>query len=62
MLQWIYIACHGTVTIIGLFGVWIKLEHRLTKIETDVSWIKQRVQWEIERESAHEKHCKVDSA
>jgi len=43
MLQWIYIACHGVVTITGLFGVWIKLEHRLTKIETDMSWLKKRM-------------------
>lgn len=42
MLQWIYIAAHGTVTIMGLFGFWIKLEHRLTKIETDMSWLKDK--------------------
>jgi len=40
MLQWIYLASHGVVTVIGLFGFWIKLEHRLTKIETDVAWLK----------------------
>lgn len=41
MLQWIYIACHGVVTLIGLFGFWIRLEHRLTKIEMNVKWIMQ---------------------
>ena len=40
MFQWIYIACHGSVTLVALFGLWLKLEHRLTKIETDVSWLK----------------------
>lgn len=43
MLQWIYIGCHGVVTVIGLFGFWIKLEHRLTKIETDMSWLKKNM-------------------
>ena len=50
MVQVIYLVCHGIVTLIALFGLAVRLENRLTKIETDVSWIKQRVQWEIARE------------
>lgn len=41
MMQWIYIVCHGVVTLTALFGFAIRLEHRLTKIETDVKWIAQ---------------------
>lgn len=54
MFQWIYIACHGTVTIISLFGFWIKLEHRLTKIETDMSWLKQNANAGCERKGKNE--------
>jgi len=43
MLQWLYIGCHGMATIIGLFGFWIKIEHRLTKIETDVTWLTRNI-------------------
>lgn len=54
-LQAIYLISHGFVTIIALVGLAIRLEHRLTKIEIDVSWIKQRVQWEIAKEIESEK-------
>lgn len=42
MMQWIYLACHGTVTLIALVGLAIRLEHRLTKIETNVEWLKAK--------------------
>lgn len=42
MMQLIYLACHGTVTLIALFGLAIRLEHRLTKIETNVEWLKAK--------------------
>lgn len=60
MLQWIYIACHGTVTIIGLFGVWIKLEHRLTKIETNQGWMMYNIKHGCEQENENEGSRKVD--
>lgn len=54
-VQAIYLITHGIVTIFALVGLAMRLEHRLTKIETDVSWIKQRVQWEIAKETEIEK-------
>ena len=41
MVEAIYLAGHVAVTVIAVFGVCIKLEHRLTKIETDLTWLKQ---------------------
>lgn len=42
MVQVIYLISHGAVTLITLFSLAVRLEHRLTKIETDVSWLKDR--------------------
>jgi len=35
------IAGHIFITLIALFGFAVRIEHRLTKIETDVTWLKQ---------------------
>lgn len=40
-VQVIYLISHGFVTIIALVSLAIRLEHRLTKIETDLSWLKE---------------------
>lgn len=41
MIQW-YIICGQTVVIVlAIVGVSVRLEHRITKIETDVTWIKE---------------------
>lgn len=39
-VQAIYLITHGIVTIFALVGLAMRLEHRLTKIETDLSWLK----------------------
>lgn len=40
-VQVIYFITHGIVTIFALVGFAMRLEHRLTKIETDLSWLKE---------------------
>jgi len=44
------IAIHAIITLLAFVGLAVKLEHRLTEIETDIKWIKQRL----------DKHCKSD--
>jgi hypothetical protein len=34
---------HVVITLAALFGLALRIEHRLTKIETDVSWLKQNI-------------------
>jgi len=34
-----YLVIHGIVTLLALVGVAVRLEHRITKIETDVKWL-----------------------
>lgn len=41
MIQWIPVLGHVTITIIALVAFAFRIEHRLTKIETDLSWIKK---------------------
>jgi len=36
------IAGHIVITLVALFGLALRIEHRLTKIETDVTWLKDR--------------------
>lgn len=40
---WIQIGLHTMVTLLALFAIGLRLEHRLTKIETDVSWLKDKM-------------------
>lgn len=39
MGQWIQVGTHVIITIIAVVGLALRIEHRLTKIETDVSWL-----------------------
>ncbi len=50
MVEAVLLGCHLVITLGAVFAIAVRHEHRLTKIETDVSWIKQRVQWEIAKE------------
>jgi len=34
------IAGHIVITLVALFSLAVRIEHRLTKIETDVAWLK----------------------
>lgn len=36
------IAGHVCITVVAVVGLALRIEHRLTKIETDVSWLKDR--------------------
>ena len=37
------IVVHIVITVVAVVGVAIKVEHRLTKIETDIGWLKQEL-------------------
>ncbi|HUS72052.1 MAG TPA: hypothetical protein VMY06_03225 [Sedimentisphaerales bacterium] len=39
----IQIIGHIVITVIAVFGLGIRLEHRLTKIETDTKWMKETI-------------------
>ena len=42
MVNAIMLASHLAITLIAVFSVAIRNEHRLTKIETDVTWLKDK--------------------
>ena len=39
-MELLQIAGHVCITIIAVVGLALRIEHRLTKIETDISWLK----------------------
>lgn len=50
------IAAHVAITLIAVVTLALRIEHRITKIETDVSWIKQKVQWNFQKECINEEN------
>ena len=42
MVEAVLLGCHLVITLGAVFAIAIRNEHRLTKIETDVSWLKDR--------------------
>lgn len=42
MVYILQIASHIGITVIAVVGLALRIEHRLTKIETDVAWLKAR--------------------
>lgn len=56
----IMLASHLVITLIAVFSVAIRNEHRLTKIETDLSWLKENNKSGCEKESKDGEHCEVD--
>lgn len=40
-MDYVQIAIHAVVTIAAIATIAVRLEHRLTKIETDVTWLKE---------------------
>lgn len=41
MFNAIMLASHLAITLVAVFAVAVRNEHRLTKIETDLSWLKK---------------------
>lgn len=42
-MEMIQLASHVCITLAAVVAVAIRLEHRLTRIETDVSWLKKNI-------------------
>lgn len=38
-MELVYLLCHVAVTLVAVVGLALRLEHRITKIETDVKWL-----------------------
>lgn len=41
MYEAVLLGCHLVITLGAVFAIAVRNEHRLTKIETDVSWLKE---------------------
>jgi len=41
MVELWFAAGHAAITVVALVGLAMRVEHRLTKIETDVAWLKK---------------------
>ena len=55
------IAGHIAITVIAVVGLALRLEHRLTKIETDVTWLKRNAKAFCQGEFDNDTHNKMDS-
>ncbi len=53
---------HAGITLAAVIGMALRIEHRLTKIETDVSWLKTKTNPIFKGECRDGEHCEVDSA
>ena len=42
MVFMLQVVSHVAITLVAVVGLALRIEHRLTKIETDVSWLKDR--------------------
>lgn len=51
---------HICITIVAVVGLALRLEHRLTKIETDVSWLKKNIDIFCKGDSDNGKDNDVD--
>lgn len=56
MGQWIQVATHAVITIIAVAGLALRIEHRLTKIETNVDWLIRNNKAGCERKDEHEEN------
>jgi len=54
------VAGQAILTIIVVVGFMMKIEHRLSKIETDVEWIKRNIELGCERNCDEGKNRQVD--
>ncbi len=41
MVEAVLLGCHLVITLGAVFAIAVRNEHRLTKIETDLSWLKR---------------------
>ncbi len=41
MFEAVLLGCHLVITLGAVFAIAVRNEHRLTKIEMDVSWLKE---------------------
>lgn len=60
MMQYWQIIGHVGITIVAVVGLAFRIEHRLTKIETDVSWLKKSWITKAKGECENGEHCEVD--
>jgi len=56
----VYIVTHICVTLVALGAVALRVEHRLTKIETDVTWLKETLEKNCTGDLKDEGDRKVD--
>lgn len=59
-MTWIQIISNLCVTVIAVVALALRLEHRLTRIETDVAWLKRRMGFNCKGDSDNECDNKVD--
>lgn len=53
------IVSHVGITLVAVIGLALRIEHRLTKIETEITWIKGAMNPGKKGKKDHEGNCKV---
>jgi hypothetical protein len=57
---YIQIVSHVAITLVAVVSLALRIEHRLTKIETDVTWLKKNVNNNCNGDCDNEDDSKVD--
>jgi len=58
----IQIVSHVVITVVAVVGLALRIEHRLTRIETDVTWLKKNINNMCKGDIDNEHANKMDPA
>lgn len=61
-MSWVQIISHVCITVLALVALALRTEHRLTRIETDVTWLKRKMGFNCKGGSDNEQDSKVDQS
>lgn len=61
-MELLQFAGHVCITVVAVVGLALRIEHRLTKIETDMSWIKTTINPSQKGDCQDEVDSRVDKA
>lgn len=61
-MEYVAIISHVSITVLAIGVLALRLEHRLTKIETDVTWLKEAMDGFCKKGNDHGQDTDLDQA
>jgi len=61
-MDYITIVSNAAITVLAVVALALRLEHRLTRIETDISWMKKKLNNPNKGVNDNGSDCKMDQA